>query len=201
MTPNLLGKKLFVAGARVASQVSSFDYRAEYTKQWGSIVADSSEAFQYDAELGYRFSDEGWKPRLSVEAFTAGKDFDQLYATAHKWLGYADIFGRKNITGGVAHLSFVPFENLTVQTDYHYFSRYSNEAPAYKVNGSTALGTANGSNSMALGDELDVTLKYKLTKGVGVAGGYSYFMPGDYLKQQFAYKSPEFYYVQAEASF
>ncbi len=196
-----LGRKLFVAGARVASQFDGFDYRAEYTKEWGTSVNNSNDAYQHDIEIGYKFVDVNTKPRLAVEAFTAGKEYDTLYTTAHKWLGFADVFGRRNITGGVGHFSFAPTESLTTLLDYHYFSRTSADATAYKTNGTSSIGSTTGSSSLELGSEIDLTLKYKVSKSFSASAGYSYFSPGEYLKKQFSNKTPEFYFAQLEALF
>lgn len=196
-----VSKKLFASGARAASQIDGLDYRVEFTTEWGSIVSDSAQAYQYDAEVGYKLIEEALKPRLSAELFWAGKDYDQLYPTTHKWLGFADVFGRKNISGWAAHLNFIPYENFTALVDYHSFRRTSVDSTAFKTNGSTAIGTTTASASQDLGYEVDCTLKYKTSKSLIISGGYSFFSPGEYLKSQFSNKTPEFYFAQVEAIF
>jgi hypothetical protein len=189
---------LWVAGLRAKSKVGVFVYRAEATREFGSALGEAG--YQLDAELGVELPGSS-KVKLSVEGLTSGQDYNQLFATTHKWLGYADVFGRRNITSGVLHASVSPLDKLTTQLDLHLFSRTSDTAPAYKVDGSTALGTVAGSASKSLGTEVDLTLIYDASDALSFSAGASTLAPGDYLTAQFGEDHPWFGYAQMMVKF
>lgn len=191
---------LEAAGLRSNGKWNQLDCRVEVTKEFGPFFADESSAYQLDGETGYTF-ENAMRPRIGAEYFYAGKTYNQLYPTSHKWLGYADVLGRANITGFVVHSKINLDEKTTLGLDGHYFSRVSQDAPVYKVNGTTALGTAAGSTSNFVGTEWDLTASHQLTKPLMVSGGLAYFNSGSYLTDQFGTLNPVFYYVQMEARF
>lgn len=187
-------RELFALGVRVKDRLGAFDYRAEATKEAGTQFADAGNAYQVDLEAGWNF-DDPFKSRIGLEVFQAGSTFDQLYPLAHKYLGIADIFGRRNIQGGVLHLTAAPAEGLTAQFDFHYLMRTSTTAPAYKLNGNTALGSGtNGSRT--IGSELDLILSYAISKEITATLGGGVLLPGDYLKAELGNFSPTFWYAQ-----
>lgn len=189
--------ELYVLGARIQSKVSFADYRFEATKEFGNQFTTEGEAYQVDLEVGANF-ETPLKYRLGFELFRSGYDYDQLYPLGHKYLGIADVLGRRNIQGGVFHASATPVSDLSVQFDLHYFLRSSNSAPVYKLNGSTALGSA-GSASNTVGTEGDLILNYALSKEVTVTLGSGILLPGDYLKDNFGDTKPVFWYTQITA--
>ncbi len=187
-------RELFALGARVKDRLGAFDYRAEATKEAGSQFTDAGSAYQIDLEAGWNF-DAPFKSRIGLEVFQAGSTYDQLYPLAHKYLGIADIFGRRNIQGGVLHLTAVPTEGFTAQFDFHYLMRTSTSAPAYKLNGTTALGTGTHTSS-AIGSELDLILSYAISKEITATLGGGVLLPGDYLKAELGDFNPTFWYAQ-----
>jgi hypothetical protein len=184
-----------VMGARAQSKIGQLDYRAEWTRE-----TQVTSGYQVNAEVGYAF-DLAQQPRLSAEYFYASEDFNQLFTTAHKWLGYADVVGRRNLSGYGAHLSSGILSWMSGQVDYYAFRRAKSDRSAYKVNGTTALGSGTASTSSDLGSEADFTLKFKPTAGVAFALGFSEFYSGAYLKDQLGSSNPTFYYGQMELKF
>lgn len=185
-------------GLRAASHIRSLDYRIEGTIETGSAVDQGKGAQQIDGELGYSF-ESSLKPRLAAGYFYAGRNYNQLYPTTHKWLGYADVVGRRNIRGFAVHASAAMSDDFGVKIDFYSFSRASNSSPAYKKLDTTkAIGTASGSSSKALGLEWDVTLTYKLSKPVTLLAGASYFRSGSYITDQMPHWNPIFYFTQVE---
>lgn len=188
---------LGIGGARVSSKLEDFDYRIEYTKEFGNALPQSNSAEQFDIESGMTFG-ELKEHRIALEYFLAGKHYQQLYPTLHKWLGYADVLGRKNISGFVLHGSSRLSEKLMTKIDYHRFSRVSSDASVYKLNGTTALGTATGSSSDSVGSEIDLTVIYAVKPDLSFSGGYSIFHAGDYIRDQLPMNNAHFYYLQME---
>lgn len=198
---NTTGKTdLKVFGLRTASPVGNFDYRLEHTQENGTAVAKESEAYQTDVEIGYKFNETSWKPRISVESFASGSSYNQMYPTVHKFLGYADVFGRRNISGFAVHTS-AEFGPVSIMVDYHSFTRTDSSVSVFKLNGTTALGTAGGSTSNDLGSEVDLTVKWKANQNLIVLAGASSFESGKYLADQFSGMKPDFYFLQMESSF
>lgn len=159
------------AGLRAKSKMGMLDYRFEGTAQT-KVTAN-----QMDLEVGYTLSEDS-KMRVAVEAFTASKDYYQLYPTAHKWLGLADVLFRRNLNGLRLGFQMQATEKLNVKADYHMFMR-NDDAVAVGW-GAGSLGTVGTDKN--IGSELDLVFNYKLGEKIGLLAGGSYFMAGDYLK-------------------
>ncbi|MGE3608300.1 MAG: alginate export family protein [Bacteriovoracaceae bacterium] len=170
-------------GLRLKSKMgeTNIDYRAESTLEQVKLLGESTlkDAYQYDLELGYTFP--FYTTRMSFEYLSSSKNYDQLFPTAHKFLGYADQFSRRNIKSYVAHLSTKPNEKVTFFADYHIFQRNNNGYGAYNFGGSS-VGTVG--NSRDIGNELDLVVAYDFTKTVQVSYGYSWVNAGKYIKDQ-----------------
>ena len=100
------------------------------------------------------------------------KVFDTLYATNHKFYGYADLF--LNIpahTGGgelqdlAVKLSHTPTDGLTLAADGHAFF----------------LARKGSQGSRRLAEEIDLTLTYAYSANVKVTAGVSYVSAHDAL--------------------
>ena len=194
---------LSAIGLRLASKFDQVDYHAEFTKEFGNyfsnLALDAKNAYQYDVEAGYTFP-VSMKLRVGVEYFSAASAYQQWYPTAHKFLGFADVLSRRNVSGFVFHGQFVPAETLKVKADYHLFNRTSTDAPAYKYTGG-ALGSAAGSTSSTIGSEFDLTASYNLEKDFTLSGGACFFSQGTFQEDQFAGSKPTFFFLAAELNF
>lgn len=171
-------------GLRLKSPVGStvFDYRAEGTLEQVQLADESSlqkTEYQVDLEVGYKLP--WYSARIALEYFWASRNYDQLFPTAHKFLGYADQFSRRNIKGQVVHFSIVPFEKFSLLSAYHLFKRHDTGQPAYDFAGN-GLGTVGGETSVAR--ELDLVAAYDFTKTLQLSAGHSWVTAGPYLKDQ-----------------
>lgn len=155
-------------GARAKQRVGSLDYRAEAGVQLGRTGSVKLRAFQVDAEAGVTVAREHL--RLSVEGFYASGDrggagtnqaWDQLYPTAHAWLGFTDIIGgRSNITGAVFHLQANATSELRFTLDAHLFARP-------EPNGLAGDGLA--------AFEADIGARWQIAQGLALRANYSLF--------------------------
>jgi hypothetical protein len=177
--------------------VGPFDYRAEATFQTVK-AATSTDEDQYDLELGYTVLPEH-SARVSVEYFTASENFNQLYPTGHKWLGYADLFSRRNISGFRVGASGKVSDKLSASLDYHSFERVEDTAPAYKFAGTPYINTVGNNTDIAT--EVDLVLKYKADDNTTLEGGVAQVMAGDYLKDNVGNDDATFYYFQLNTVF
>ncbi len=187
---------LWTFGARAKSAMDQFDYRLEATGQSGSTAQVATQDYQFDAETGYKIP----SLRVALEGFTASEKYNQLYPTTHKWLGFADVLSRKNITGAGLHTQQSWGERVGTELSYQYFTRTSTNSPAYKFNGQP-LGIAQASSSKDVGSEIDLTVRYKASENFTIQLGASVFFAGAYLNDQLASMTPVFFYVQTEANF
>lgn len=184
-------------GARAKQKIKVFDYRAEAGVQGGTRVFDPAApamgampagvapavdvlAYQADLEIGMALVPE--KLRLSLEGLYASGDdpstpdknegWDELYPTAHKWLGLTDAFAlrgikRTNVGSGVVHLTVTPTKSLTIQADGHLFARVEK------------LSTADTAPTGIAASEVDLGVVYALAKGLKARALYGVFIPDD----------------------
>ena len=175
-----------------------------------SNVSNSIQAFAIHAEAGYTFKNLPWTPRIGYAySFASGDDrpnagsaktFDHLYPTGHAHNGYMDITGWQNIRDHQIHLNFKPTKKLVCDAKLHFMSVDEEADALYSVGGGTGWGggrgvTMSGADSFTrngvtssldddVGQELDITLKYKLFKNFGVVAGYSHFWVDDWIEDQ-----------------
>ncbi len=175
-------------GSRVKTRVGIVDLRAEGGVQLGArraapdqvAEAVSTLAFQIDGEVGLNLADE----RLRIAGgglYASGDDpdtadkneaYNQLYPTAHRWLGFADIMGgRSNVAGPIARAALrLPYE-IKLAVDGHFFFR-----PADRTT-TAPDGTTSTAESSYAATEIDTSLGYGLGKGLILRGMYALFLP------------------------
>jgi hypothetical protein len=152
------------------------------------------DAYMFGVRVGKAFNNVNMKPSLTVwydylsgtsDADLDGTDasynsFNTLFDTGHKFYGLQDLFlgigGGTSNTGtnglGLQDLAIKakisPMPGWTVKADYHWFST------AEGVQGSSEAGLAgDGSQSNALGNELDITLVNKYNDNTKIMIGFS----------------------------
>lgn len=173
-------------GGRVKHRVGMLDYRTEVGVQLGKTRADQDiVAYQGDLELGVHLLDD--LLRLGVEGFYASGDdpgsagtqegWNQLFPTAHKWLGVADIIGgRTDIAGAVLHVGVHPAEGWTVYSHGHVFFRPEEQLVA---NPADPMGPPVLAPDGYAGVEVDSGVAWKIGKGLKLRTNYSLFVPDD----------------------
>lgn len=183
-------------GVRVKSKVGErFDYRAEVTSQTMTGAADTEN--QIDAEVGYMVM-PAKQVRLALEYFAASKAYDQMYPTGHKWLGFADQFSRKNISGLKFTAGGEVMSGIRAYLMFHQFTRTDDAVTAYNFAGAGygALGT-----STDIGSEIDVVVGKQLSDSLKLSVGLSQFTPGQYLKDNGGTESGNFGFVQLMSTY
>lgn len=168
-------------GARWLGQTGVVSYRAEGSYQMGTRAGVDLSAFMFGARLGATFADgkaglTAWYDYLSGDDDLSDnkvKSFSTLYATNHKFYGFADFFLNIPVhTGGgglqdVAVKAFVaPITDVRVAVDAHKFS----------------LVEQGTRSSKDLGNEIDVTAMYRYSANLRVTAGWSYIFKGQALE-------------------
>jgi hypothetical protein len=163
------------------------------------------------AGAGYRFKDMPWQPRVGYAyVFATGDDnygsgtaetFDHIYPTGHAQLGYMDYAVWQNIKNHQIHLNLKPSKKMVIDAKFHFFDLDEESDSWYNVGGGTGNGVVGGGGEIRrgadtvvdslgnlrsvddeLGQELDITVKYKLLKNFGIVAGYSHFWAGDFIE-------------------
>ncbi len=172
-----------------------------YAGTEGNVLFDSETAFQFGEQngrdvfaamttqgLGYNFKDAAWNP--SVWAYydyaSGGRNgantFNQLFPFGHYYLGWIDQVGRQNIHDLNFHLYLYPTKWLTVWTQFHSFWLADRHDALYNAAGNAIRRDATGRAGSHVGEEIDLTLNFHVSKHADVLTGYSHLFGGDFLK-------------------
>jgi hypothetical protein len=181
-------------------QTGSSRYLATGTNQTRNSK-ESIDAWAIHAEAGYTFKNLPWTPRIGYAySFASGdeevdtgsdKTFRQISPTQHAHNGYMDVIGWQNVQDHQFHLNLKPTKKLVIDVKTHIFSLDKEEDNWYSVGGGVVRAGADrfinnsGTNEDVdndLGQEIDVTLKYKLFENFGVVAGYSHFFADDFIE-------------------
>ncbi|MCA9575899.1 MAG: alginate export family protein [Polyangiales bacterium] len=152
-------------GSRVVHRGDTLDLRAEVGVQIsGSDGGDPLIGYQADVEVGARLG----RVRLSAEALIASgangdnvAAWNQLFPTAHKFLGVADIMGgRSNVISGILHGRVSLTDSAWASLDVHLFAR-PEAAERFQ------------------GAEADLGVGWTIGRGLTLRGNYSIFVPAE----------------------
>lgn len=172
-------------GGRIFKTNGPWMLEIEGAYQFGDLNALDHSAGAWTCGLGRKFNSLGWKPALWVYydwasgADEIGNGYHHLFPLSHKYLGFMDLFGRRNIETPNVLLTCSPCEKLTLTAWYYAFWLENGNDVPYNVN-MTAYNAANAPADDFLGQELDLTAKWQLTPRAGFLLGYSRFFSGDY---------------------
>ncbi|MEO8179493.1 MAG: alginate export family protein [Deltaproteobacteria bacterium] len=207
-TATINGATELTLGARAKHKVDVFDYRLEADLQFGSRPATARPtvpatepapelesvkalAYQIDGEVG--LSALGGAFRAAAGALVASGDdvstsksegYNQLYPTAHKFLGLSDIFGgRSNVFSINGSLAYKLGGSLTFMAQPHVLWTMQTQAPGVED---------------YTGTELDLHTIYQLGQGLTLRGMYGIFFANDHGPYQDAGPA---HYLELELAF
>lgn len=168
-------------GLRGTFDMLGINGRIEGYYQFGDIAPATDlnsyvNAYMIGVRIGHSY-DTKLKPRITLwydylsgdsnTNDTRAKAFNTLYATNHKFYGFMDYFmnvpdntSKKGLQDIAIKTSIKPLQNVSISADFHHFLLAENSA-------------LDGKKS--LGQELDLTAKWKYHKHLTVTGGYSHF--------------------------
>lgn len=169
-------------GARWAGRAAGVSYRAEASYQFGERAGRDVAAYMLAGSAGVsavggRGGVTLWYDYLSGDGNPFDGEvrvFETLFATNHKFYGYADLFtdipvhtvGR-GLQDAAVKLSWKLRDDAVLKLDVH----------AFRVAQRGALPSGR------LGEELDVTATWRYAPGLTLLGGFSYVVQGDALAE------------------
>lgn len=199
-------------GSRFWGKTGQFDYETELAGQWGRWAGDTIQAWSWSVVGGYTFAQLPYKPRLGVGFDWASGDndptdgkvgtFDQLFPLGHAFFGYLDLVGRQNITAANVNLSawLVP-KKVKATVAYHAFWLSENEDALYNAGGAPGRRDPTGKSGKEVGDELDLTLVWKMSVHEKLLLGYSHLWEGNFIRATGASQDADLFYVQYQFKF
>jgi hypothetical protein len=199
-----LGGRLF---GRIGDTALDYDFEGAY--QFGEVGSGDVDAFMIGSQLGYRVGELWSAPRFFV-GFDYGsgdrspggdvETFNQLFPLGHAYLGYIDAIGRQNIVDFNLGVTGNPFPKATVGIAGHFFWRADSDDAVYNAGGVAVRAGGLGSDS-EVGQEIDLTLKYRFDRHLAGLLGYSHFFAGDFIEESGSSDDIDFLYVQLEYTF
>jgi hypothetical protein len=226
-----IGQHIFTLGTRYVRppKEGALDAEFEGAWQWGNVNRQTTaatgpyagstptldqQAWAIHTLVGYTPTGLPGKLRLDLEYNVASGDTDRtddtngsfmtLFPSGHKWYGFMDVIGWKNLREFVATARLVPLPKTTVRIDYHDFSLYSSQDAWYRKNGVATVRPLNAAARNAprsVGEELDLTLGWTPQPWVAVDLGWSRFFAGSYLSATGASSDADFFYLQTTLKF
>jgi hypothetical protein len=206
-------------GSRVVGKSSGgllYEFEGGYQFGTNSPGFGSHDAGFVAAGLGRQIAvTTTWKPTVwfwydwasggdEIPAARGDDGFDHLYPLAHKYNGFMDLFGRRNLHDINAQFitPVLGSSKLNLLLWYHYFLLAEKTTP-YNIT-MAPFNPNNAAGDRELGHELDVLLSVTLNPRNSMLLGYSFFSAGDYYDTTVGVPSnsdAQFFYMQYQTQF
>jgi hypothetical protein len=185
------------------------DFEVEGAFQFGTVGDADIAAGMFTANVGYTLAAPRLSPRVYLEFDYASRDskpggnvgtFNQLYPTAHSFLGYIDYVGRQNIISPSAGLTMTPVRDLTLSLQQYFFWRASDRDALYNKS-RVMLRPGTETTARYIGAEMDLFATCNVTRHLLGYGGYSHFFTGDFIRKTGPSKDSDFFYTAIQYTF
>ena len=164
-------------GARWVGNAAGLTFRGEGSYQTGTFVGSDLSAFMFGARIAHGFAGKGsvtlWYDYLSGDGDLADdkiKVFDTLFATNHKFYGFADLFlaiplhtGGRGLQDIAIKGTYRPHADWLLRLDLHSF-HMADKGPL---------------SSGHFGEEIDLVGTWKYNKYLNLSAGFSYVFQND----------------------
>jgi len=196
-------------GTRLGDTRGPWLWEVEAALQLGRFQGSSHTAGAWTVGLGRRFENLPWTPTLwayydwASGSREIGNGYHHLFPLTHKYLGFMDLFGRRNIESPNVLLTLSPCEKIKLLLWYYVlFLENTGDVP-YTV-AMTPFNPGNRPADPYLGQELDLTATWRISARTELLLGYSHFFAGDYYRftPGLAYRGDaDFFYTQLTVNF
>ena len=183
-----LGFHYHTIGSRYHGERDDWLYEAEGGVQFGKDIDDTDHsAGFFTLGLGRRM-DMPWQPTLwTYYDWASGDDtvnngFHHYEPLAHRFLGFMDLFGRRNIETVNLLLTAQPRERLQLLVWYYYFWLQNGNDVPYTVVMTPYAGMTSGTGVRDLGHEIDFLATWSMTPRTELQFGYSRFFAGRFYR-------------------
>jgi hypothetical protein len=187
------------------------NYDVTYTYQFGNDAGSKIKAYSFTSELGYKFNEHKWKPRISlfygqVSGDKDSKDkiqnrFERFYGFGRPWSS-DDYIISENIITPKLKLEFEPFKGVKIDGGYSYYWLESKTDRFNNLLSGSKNRDVTGNSGRFLGHGLDARARFKIFKLIDTNIGYTHYNNGDFVlnRQQAAIgkssKTSDFAYVE-----
>ena len=182
------GSRYDTLGSRYYGGVDNWVYEFEGGVQLGENPDDTNhDAGFFTGGVGRKLAALPWQPELwaffdwASGDNTVGNGFHHYVPRAHYYLGFMDLFGRRNLEDLNIRLTVRPTQQLTLVAWCHFFALANGNDVPYNLNMRPYAGlTAGSAQSQTLGTELDLLATYEVTEQTQLRVGYSHFWSGTF---------------------
>jgi hypothetical protein len=164
-------------GARWVGNASGFTYRAEGSYQTGTLLGTDVSAFMMGARLAHGFAGKGsvtlWYDYLSGDGDLGDdklKVFDTLFATNHKFYGFADLFLNIPVNTGGRGL-----QDVSIKGTYKFHPAWMLRLDLHSFHMADKGSLVSGH----FGEEVDVVASWKYNKYLNLSAGVAYVFQND----------------------
>ena len=186
------------------------DLETDY--QYGQVGGVGQLAGAYTVGLGRKFPCVKWTPTFwayydwaSGDA-NRGTGYHHQFPLAHKYNGFMDLFGRRNLEDINFLLTARPHKKVKLLAWWHIFQLQNSADIPYNVVMGAQEGVTVAGGSPDLGQELDLLASIAINPRLNLLFGYSHFFTGDFYRTN---TSPgltytgdaDFFYTQAHVNF
>ncbi|MCE7916712.1 MAG: alginate export family protein [Nitrosomonas sp. PRO5] len=196
---------LHTIGARWVGDYERILYELEGMYQFGRRSHLDISAFSIASGVGYQLplpmNPQFW---LRYDFASGDKNhrdgrsntFNQLFPFGHYYFGYIDQIGRQNIHDFNAQFTLHPQPWVTFLGQYHRFYLANKRDYLYNAAGAGTIRDITGQSGSHVGDEIDFTINFHLSRHQDVLLGYSKLFTGEFLKSTRPGVSPDLFYAQ-----
>lgn len=196
---------LHTIGARWVGDYERILYELEGMYQFGKRSHLDISAFSIASGVGYQLplpmNPQFW---LRYDFASGDKNhrdgrsntFNQLFPYGHYYFGYIDQIGRQNIHDFNAQFTLHPQPWVTFLGQYHRFYLANKRDYLYNAAGAGTIRDITGQSGSHVGDEIDFTINFHLSRHQDVLLGYSKLFTGEFLKNTRPGVSPDLFYAQ-----
>lgn len=197
-------------GFRLDGKSGQWNYEITFVKEFGKWATDKIDAYGGVFALGYTFDSE-WKPQIILQYIIGSGDkdpkdgkhntFSAVYSGADTvFYGWMNLFFWQNLREHRVDFIINPSKTLTLRSEYHYFM-LDRAKDGWYFPGNIQRRDKTGLSGRELGHEVDLILNKKFSKSFDILLGYSFFVPGKFIKNTGSSEKANWYFLQTTIHF
>ena len=174
-------RNIFSPGLRLTGKPSpSLGYVLDHTQQFGVDGESDHRAWRLQATLKYTW--DIFDTQLHFEERSGDgdaldettNDFEPFFGAGHRFRGFGDYIGLKNIRDISGRFKVSPSQHLSVLLDYHHFQLSNPNGNWFTLGGSRGIGSGDDAT---LGQEVDLVVQVYPYKKTSIKIGHALFLP------------------------